>query len=69
MHIEFSDDEIKTLKKTLDRAIYDTERELVRTDAPTMQHELNADFRRLQQIRGRLDEASSFGGESLRRTG
>jgi hypothetical protein len=55
MQIELSPDELSLLKTALDRVLGETERELVRTDAPALQHSLNADFERLSRLRRRLD--------------
>jgi hypothetical protein len=57
MHLDLTQDETKILKSTLDRAIHVTEMELVRTDAPALQHSLNRDFEQLKQLRRRLDAA------------
>ncbi len=55
MELLLDPDELVLLKKTLDRTLHDVERELVRTDAPSLQHALNKDFELLQALRRRLD--------------
>ncbi len=55
MELLLKPEELNLLKDTLDRAIHDLERELVRTDAPKLQHELNNDFERLRSLRSRLE--------------
>ena len=55
MDLSLRADEVVLLKTTLDRVLHDLERELVRTDAPALQHALNGDFERLRSLRQRLD--------------
>lgn len=58
MHIELSQEELVTLKSALDRALHQLDAELVRTDAPTLQHALAADVERLRRVRDRLGTTS-----------
>ena len=55
MDLSLRADEVALLKTTLDRVLRDLERELVRTDAPALQHALNGDVERLRLLRQRLD--------------
>lgn len=55
MELMLDPEELVLLKRTLDRSLRDVERELVRTDAPSLQHALNADFEKLHTLRKRLD--------------
>lgn len=55
MHIELSSEELVTLRTALDRALRMFDAELVRTDAPSLQHALAADIERLRKVRERLD--------------
>lgn len=58
MHIELSQEELVTLKSALDRTLHQLDAELVRTDAPTLQHALAADVERLRRVRDRLGTTS-----------
>jgi hypothetical protein len=58
MQLQLTNEETVVLKTTLDRAIHQMERELVRTDAPSLQHALNKDFERLRALRQRLDKGT-----------
>jgi hypothetical protein len=55
MVIDVSPDELGLLKAALDRALVEYEHELVRTDAPDLQHSLSKDLERLTGLRRRLD--------------
>jgi hypothetical protein len=57
MQLDLSPEDIALLGTTLDRVLVEMERELVRTDAPAMQHALNTDFERLRALRRRLGTA------------
>jgi len=54
MTLDLSRDEMQTLKTAIDRAVQLLENELAHTDAPSMQHALNADYRRLVDLRDRM---------------
>jgi len=54
MHIELSSEELATLKAAVDRTLHMLDAELVRTDAPSLQHALAADVDRLRRVRERL---------------
>lgn len=59
MHIELSTEELATLKTAVDRMIRVLDAELVRTDAPSMQHAAAADVDRLRRVRERLEPGES----------
>jgi hypothetical protein len=59
MHLELTPEEATMLRAALDRVLHTVERELVRTDAPALQHALNRDFERLRALRQRLDAPPS----------
>jgi len=69
MLIELSPDELVLLKTALDRALLEYEHELVRTDAPDLQHSLGRNVERLTELRHRLDvpepESRSHGRQAL----
>lgn len=54
MTLDLSMEEMRTLKTAIDRAVQLLETELAHTDAPSMQHALNADYRRLVDLRDRM---------------
>ena len=60
--IAMSSEELGTLKSALDRVLLLMENELVHTEAPSLQHALNADFERVRRLRQRFDEPSATGG-------
>lgn len=55
MTIDLSNDEVTLLRQVLDRELDALTRELVRTDAPALQHALNADVERLARLRNRIE--------------
>lgn len=57
MQIDFTSEELQILRTALDRAVSASEKELVRTDAPRLQHEIARDYDRLRALRDRLSVA------------
>jgi len=54
MQIELTPEESHTLTTALERLASDLERELVRTDVASLQHELGRDLKRLERVRMKL---------------
>ncbi|MBI2391285.1 MAG: hypothetical protein HYV09_16975 [Deltaproteobacteria bacterium] len=54
MYIDLSSDELAEVRAAVDRTIQILDKELVRTDAPRLQHDLAADVERLRRIRDKL---------------
>jgi hypothetical protein len=57
--LHFSREDTLLLRQQLERQIVQLERELVRTDAPRMQHELARDFDRVKALLATVDRALS----------
>jgi hypothetical protein len=58
MRIDLDFEELDTLRSALDRAMKMMENELVHTEAPRLQHELAADYERLQRLRSLIERQS-----------
>lgn len=54
MYIDLSNEELMALRAAVDRTLEVFDKELVRTDAPRLQHALAADVERLRRIRDKL---------------
>lgn len=59
MTLILTQEELNELKRALDIHLEAQTRELVRTDAPRLQHEFHASVRRLEAIRRKLDAVST----------
>ena len=57
--VQLSNDDALLVREQLIRRADDLDRELVRTDAPTMQHELARDVERLRRVIATLDGLGS----------
>ena len=54
MQIALTEDEMRTLRAAVDRAVRVVEDELVHTEAPNLQHALDRDYRALVALRDKL---------------
>jgi hypothetical protein len=56
MRLDLTFEELSTLRMALDRTLNMMEHELVRTDAPSLQHALARDFEQMTRIRDLVNE-------------